>query len=240
MAKLKARGREEIFRVERTRGSSTPGVAEVHDYRILASDGNVLERMVLHYTPEETAKNYGKKSHDYGWKVRGRAKAGLTLEQLLKSYLDRGWQLASASESYFAVRGDSIEAHSQEPFVSEEKATARRELLTRQRTRASEKRESQRRESDGPGFYVTSGYTASSFRTRIADHPKPFETYEQAEEFAARRLQRFKEFSFDYLLPVVVIESRSRYEAEANEGDVLWIDGRSKGPSVDPRQMNLF
>jgi hypothetical protein len=49
-----------------------------------------------------------------------------------------------------------------------------------------------------------------------------------------------EEFSFDYLLPVVVIESRSRYEAEANEGNVLWIDGRSKGPTVDPRQTNLF
>ena len=75
MAKLRARRREEVFRVSRSRTSTTAGVAEVQEHRSLMSDGNLLERSVLRYTPEEVERNYGKKSHDYGWKVRGRVKA---------------------------------------------------------------------------------------------------------------------------------------------------------------------
>ena len=44
------------------------------------------------------------------------------------------------------------------------------------------------------------------------------------------------EYSFDYLLPVAVIEANSRQEAERNEGHVWWINGAFKGPQVDPRQ----
>lgn len=236
MAKLKARGREEIFRLERIRSGAREGIAEVKEYRVLATDGNVLERMVIYYTPEEVAKNYGTKSHDYGWKVRGLVKAGLTLEQLLKTYLDRGWQLAYANSAYFTVRGDVIEAHSQESIRDEGEAAKRRERLAAGRARAETKRETARRESDGPGFYVTNGFVGSATRTRIADHPKPFDTYEKAEEFATRRLQNFMEFSFDYLLPVIVIQATSRGSAEDMRGDVLWINGQSKGPAVDPRQ----
>jgi len=89
---------------------------------------------------------------------------------------------------------------------------------------------------------VTNGYTGGSvLRGRIADHPKPFATYEEAEEFAAGKYHRFTvEYSFHYLLPVVVILAESRGDAEQNAGDVLWIDGKYKGPPVDPRQMPLF
>jgi hypothetical protein len=240
VAKLKARGRKEVFRVERTRASSSPGVAEVLDYRALMSDGNILERMVLHYTPEETARNYGKKSHDYGWKVRGRARSGLTLEQLLKLYLDKGWQLSAASGDYFTVGGDSIEAHSQEPFVAAEAAAKRREGLARTREKEASRQETRARESDGPGFYVTNGYTGSPLRRRVADHPKPFPRYEQAEEFAVGKLRYFLGLSLDYLLPVLVVSARSRQDAESGRGDVLWEDGKSTGPTVDPRQESLF
>ena len=236
MAKLKARGREEIFRVERTRSSTSPGVAEVHDYRALQSDGNMLERMTLRYTPEEIARNYGKKSHDYGWKVRGRARAGLTLEQLLKLYLDKGWKLSSASDTYFTTRGDVIEARSQEPFIALEAAQKRRERLAR----ANAGRETRRRASDGPGFYVTNVYTGSPHRHRIADHPAPFEHYEQAEEHAVKRLRYFLGLSLEYLLPVEIISAQSRDDAERNEGEVLWVDGKSRGPAADPRQRSLF
>jgi hypothetical protein len=236
VAKLKARKREEVFRVERTRAHGRDGVAEVRDSRALMSDGNVLERMVLRYTPEEVEKNYGKKSHDYGWKVRGRAKSGLSLEQLLKGYLDRGWQLAEASDDYFTVSGDSIEAHSQGPFITVEKAERRMEGLARSAAR----REDRRKTEDGPGFYVTNGFTGSAYRTRVADHPRPFESYEQAEEFAVGRLRHLAGMSLNYLLPVLVIRADSRQDAEANNGDLLWADGRSKGPVVDPRQTSLF
>jgi hypothetical protein len=236
VAKLKARKRVEVFRVERTRAHARDGVAEVHDYRALMSDGNVLERMVLRYTPEEVEKNYGKKSHDYGWKVRGRAKSGLSLEQLLRGYLDKGWQLAEASDAYFTVSGDSIAAHSQMPFISVEKAERRREGLAKSASRRDERRKTE----DGPGFYVTNNCMGSLYRTRVADHPRPFEHYEQAEEFAVERLRYLAGMSLNYLLPVLVIRSNSRQDAEADNGDVLWADGKSRGPVVDPRQTSLF
>jgi hypothetical protein len=236
VAKLRARKRVEVFRVERTIAHGRDGVAEASDFRALMSDGNVLERRVLRYTPEEVAKNYGRKSHDYGWKVRGRAKAGLTLEQLLRGYLDRGWQLADASDDYFTVSGDSIEAHSPEPFVSVEKAERRREGLAKSAARRGDRRKA----GDGPGLYVTNGFTGSAYRTRVADHPGPFPSYEQAEEFALGRFRHLMGLSLDYLLPVLVIQANSRHEAEAGSGDVLWADGKATGPAVDPRQTSLF
>lgn len=236
MAKLGARRREEVFRVSRSRTSTTPGVAEVREHRALMSDGNLLGRSVLRYTPEEVERNYGKKSHDYGWKVRGRVKAGVSLEELLKPYLDRGWTLESASPSYFTVSGDVVTAHSQDPFVGVEAAEKRRATLARQRG----KREEGRKAADGPGFYVTNNYLGSVFRPRVADHPRPFPSYEAAEEFAVRRYQQFAEFQFNYLMPVVVIKADSRQEAEANQGEVLWVDGKYRGPAADPRQTSFL
>lgn len=240
MAKLKARGREEIFRVTRVETPGRDGIKGVRHYRALASDGNVLERMVVEYTPEETAKNYGKGSHDYGWKIRGRAKAGLGLEQLLKGYLDKGWELVQASSVYFKTNfaGTVIEAYSQEPFIAVAQAEKRKASLTKQRTKAEEERRHKAEEEDGPGFYVTNGYTGgSAFRTRIADHRKPYKTIEAAVDAAEKRLHHLTvEYSFDYLLPVAVLEANSRQEAERNEGHVWWIDGAFKGPPLDPRQ----
>ena len=240
MAKLRARGREEIFRVAKVTPSGRDGVAEIHHFRALASDGNVLERMVVHYTPEETAKNYGRKQHDYGWKVRGRARSGLTLEQLLNTYLQKGWTLASASPSYFDVQGDTIQAISQAPFIMVETAEKRRRLLGQQREKAETVRRAKAASSDGPGFYVTNGYTGSIVRSRVADHPKPFASYEEAEEFALERYRRLSQMSLDYLLPVLVIESESRRDAEQNQGSILWVNGKYRGPTVDPRQTSLF
>jgi hypothetical protein len=242
MAKLKARGREEIFRVGQVKTSDSEGVAEVHNFRALMSDGNLLGRMKLVYTPEEKAKNYGKGSHDYGWVVRGRARAGLSVEQLLKTYLEKGWALEEANPAYFTQRGNTIEGISSKPFISEEKAEKRKATLAKQRTKAEGERERKAREEDGPGYYVTNGYTGSGsiFRTRIADHPRPFPTYDKAEEFAVRRLQHLTvDFNFDYLLPVWVIESPSRQAAEQNEGYVWWVDGKFKGPPVDPCQASF-
>jgi hypothetical protein len=238
MAKLKARGNEIIFRVSKSKSGSDDGVAEAVHYRALRSDGYLLERLVLKYTLEEIAKNYGKKFHDYGWKVRGRAKSGKTLEELLKIYLDSDWTLEDASESYFRQAGpDGIEAISQEPFISEASAEKRKKHLATSRTKAEAKRQERARTNDGPGFYVTNNYTGGVTRSRVADHERPFETYEAAEEFAVRRLRHLTvEFDFQYLLPVVVIEAESRHAAEQNDGHVWWVDGKFRGPAVDPRQ----
>jgi hypothetical protein len=83
MAKLKARGREEIFRVTITRPArdTSTGVAEVQDFR---------------------------------------ARSGLNLEQLIKIYLDKGWEVVSVNPAYFRQNGTIIEARSQDPFISVE------------------------------------------------------------------------------------------------------------------------
>lgn len=240
MAKLKARGREEIFRVEKVAPGERDGVAEVHHFRTLTSDGNLLERMVIRYTPEEVARNYGKRQHDYGWKVRGRARPGLTLEQLLKIYLDKGWTLASASPSYFDVRGDAIQGISQEPFISVERTEKRRGQLARQREKAEASRQEKTAKKDGPGFYVTNRYTGSATHSRVADHERPFPAYEAAEEFAWERLRYLEGMSLGYLLPVLVVAAESRRDAELCQGEVLWVNGKYRGPAADPRQMQLF
>jgi len=240
MAKLKARGRKEIFRVLKTvvpdPGSPRSGeIEEVRHYRAFTTDGNVLERMVIYYTREETRKNYGKRLHDYGWKVKGRARAGKTLEELLKSYLEKGWELEEANPAYFRVGPGFVEGISQEPFISEKKAEKRRASIAKSRERASEERERR----NGPGFYVTnnlvgSGYLAS--RPRVADHPEPFQTFEEAEEWAVGRMRHLLSMRLDYLLPVEVVEADSRSRAEGGHGHAWWVNGKYRGPAVDPRQ----
>jgi hypothetical protein len=235
MAKISARGREEIFRVKRTHPGSSDGVTSVDDYRALTSDGSILERMVIHYTPEEKAKNYGKGSHDYGWKIRSRARSGKTLEELLHVYLDKGWQLVEANRSYFDLRGGAFVGISQKPFITEEAAATRSKKLKRSRAKASELRAEHSHTHDGPGFYVTNNYTGagSIFRNRIADHERPFESLHEAEKFALQRVRRFTvEFSFQYLLPVLIIQSTSRQEAEAGQGRVWWTSDDLKASAL--------
>jgi hypothetical protein len=237
MAKLKARGRQEIFRVKKEVRSGREGVALVTYHRALMSDGSLLERMVIEYTPEEIAKNYGKRSHDYGWKVKGSIKPGVALEPFLQRYLEGGWQLEHASDSYFVTSGDSISAVSSEPLIDAESAARREKTRERSRERAKTRREESSKVNDGPGFYVTNAYTGGALRSRIADHERPFATLEEALELAERRLRRFTvEFDFRYLLPVIVIESGSRREAISGIGHVWWIDGKYRGPLIDQRQ----
>jgi hypothetical protein len=252
MAKLKARGRQEIFRVRRVE-VPRPGqfhddsIAEIHHFRALTTDGNVLSRMVMYYTPEEVRKNYGKTHHDYGWKVKGRAKAGRSVEELLRFYLEKEWELEDASDSYFRRVGDGMEGISQAPLVTEAKAAKRREQITKRREKASHPREYRAvvgpRESrgDGPGFYVTNNYTGAGLRSRVADHPEPFPTYESAEEWAWSRYRHLLEMQLDYLLPVDVVESPSRADAESlgGSGHVWWRNGKHLGPPIDPRQTGL-
>jgi hypothetical protein len=236
MAKLKARGREEIFRVtiSRPAADTSTGVETVQDFRSLMSDGNILTRRLLRYTPEEAAKNYGKRSHDYGWTVKGRARAGLSLEQLLKIYLDKGWEVVEVSGNYFRRQGSMVEALSQEPFISLETAEKRKTVLAKSHSKAEAKRKEKTKLENGPGFYVTNNFLTTG--SRGADHEKPFPTFEAAESFALKQLATFRASNFGYLLPVIVIEADSRELASTNKGHVWWIDGQFKGPAVDPRQ----
>lgn len=233
MAKLKARGREEIFRVSYEK--ATPGdreVAREKNFRAFTSDGNVLERRVIWWREGG--------SHDYGWKVRGKAKPERNVEELLKSYLDRGWHLEDANRGYFNISGNTITAISHEPLRTE--AGAAREKAAREKRAmvSKEKRERAAAEEDGPGFYVVNRYTGN--KPFVADHPKPFQDYEKAREFAEKRLHHLTvEFDFSYLLPVMVVLAENRRQAEWGEPmpDTWWINGKHKGPAPDPRQQHF-
>ena len=92
MARLKARGRQEIFRIEKIEEVPYQGFTE--RYRIqkaLMSDGNIL-----------------KKVDDGSWKILGKVKPGLSAEQALQIYANKGWKLLSSSPAYLSVSGDTV------------------------------------------------------------------------------------------------------------------------------------
>jgi len=235
MAKLKARGRDEVYRIEKweTRDPSRP-YDRTKVTKALMSDGNILIK------------------HDSGtWTVHGKIKPGLTAEAALKINLDKGFTIVNLSMRYFNRSGDTITMREgyDKPMITEAKAASRRKALVK----GAEKRKSESERRNGPGFYVTNAYAGFGARTRVADHDAPFPTYEKAEEFAWDRYKHFLEMQFTYLLPVIIIEASKREDAEGHafitredlahpygRGHVWWIDGKFKGPPVDPRQISLF
>lgn len=235
MAKLKARGRDEIYRIEKWK---VPDPSRPYDRtkvtKALMSDGNILIK------------------YDSGtWSVHGKIKPGLTPEAALKINLNSGYSIVNLSMRYFDRRGDTITMREgyDKPLISEAKAASRKKAAAK----GAEKRKAESERRNGPGFYVTNVYAGPGLRSRIADHEMPFTTYESAEEFAWKRLKHFLELKFNYLLPVVIIETESREDAEGHafirhedlahpygKGHVWWINGKHIGPPVDPRQMALF
>ncbi len=226
MAKLKARGRIEFFRVEKEQDlapSDASGMIWKKESRALMSDGNILERLTGKW-PDRYSPG-GVRHHDWGWKVRGKIKAGSTPQKLLDLYLSKGFALKN--KAGYGVEWDA-------PLITEKKAAQAKQA----KAKGAEKRKAIAASKSGPGFYVTNGYT-QGLSGRIADHERPFATFEGAEEAAWKRLQHLSEMSFYYLLPVQVIEARSRREAEHGIGHVWWTDGKMKGPPVDPRQLRF-
>jgi len=235
MAKLKARGRDEIYRIEKW---EVPDPSRPYDRikvtKALMSDGNILIK------------------RDSGsWTVHGKIKPDLTAEAALKINLGKGFSIVNLSMRYFDRRGDTITMREgyDKPIITTAKAASRKKAAAK----GAEKRKVEAERRDGPGFYVTNVYSGPGLRSRIADHETPFATFERAEEFAWDRLNYFLGMKLNYLLPVVVIETESREDAEGHvsitrenfahpygKGHVWWIDGKRKGPPVDPRQTSLF
>ena len=127
MAKLRARGRQEIVRMVRER--ETPDdrlTTSEKEQAALMSDGNVLKRRTIRWREA----SYGSATHDYGWKVAGKIKAGLTPEDFVRIYQERDYVLESFSASHLVRRGDFVENVSGEPVRTEARAVA--EKRTRQ------------------------------------------------------------------------------------------------------------
>ena len=93
MAKLKARGRVELARMEK---EAFPTIAEDSHLewkrwtRTLMSDNTVLEKYDTQWRPSPTFPKGNK--HSYGWKVHGKLKAGLTPEQWIEIYKKNGFR----------------------------------------------------------------------------------------------------------------------------------------------------
>jgi hypothetical protein len=241
MAKLKARGRQEIARLIKERElPDDESFSHEKKQVTLMSDGNILKRRILRWRDRGPYQNKG--THDYGWKVIGKIKAGLTPEDFIAIYLKSGYTLESSSPGFLVRRGNTIENLTSKPVITEAKATrakkaqaARAARPPRPAPRAFGSRVGERNDN-GPGLYITNQYTGGIPGSHRAADLGPFDDMDRAEESAWGRYKEFLDMSFQYLLPVKIIESASRELAEADVGHTWWIDGRRKGPPVDPRQ----
>lgn len=93
MAKLSARGRTEIYRVEKedsiSEDSKQMGVIKRVLKKALMSDNKILSNQVTWFTYEYHPS--GQRRNDYGWTVRGSLKDGATPDSWLQSYLKQGY-----------------------------------------------------------------------------------------------------------------------------------------------------
>ena len=214
MAKLKARGRQEIFRIEKIKEVPRQGFAE--HYRVqkaLMSDGNVLEKV-----------------DDGTWKVIGKVKPELSAEAALQVYADHGWKLLNANPSYFTVSGDTVSGKSSEPLRTEKEA----ERSKKNRVAGAESRKRKAEEEDrrsGPGLYITNRSTSS---LRLVAEIGPLTDLETARKAARKRAREFRSGRLTYLLPVRIIEAESRWDAERNIGPVMWNSSQAADDDHEP------
>ena len=214
MAKLKARGRQEIFRIEKIKEVPRQGFSE--RYRVqkaLMSDGNVLEKV-----------------DDGTWKIIGKVKPGLSAEQALQLYADHGWKLLNASPAHFTVSGDTVAGKSSEPLRTEREA----ERSKRSRAAGAERRKKRAEEEEkrsGAGLYITNRSTSS---LRLAAEIGPLADMDTALKAARKRAREFHSGRLTYLLPVRVIESKRRWDAERNIGKVVWNSAQSSDDDEEP------
>jgi hypothetical protein len=94
----------------------------------------------------------------------------------------------------------------------------------------------------GRGFYVVNvNANAGAFSTKkLVANFGPLTSRDEAIDKAWDLFRQYVEMQFGYLLPVKVVEARSRDEAEQGNGYVWWVDGKRKAAPVDPRQTQMF
>ena len=118
MAKLKARGRTEVFRVEKNYVKHIGQIAErtLHQLAVM-SDGNVLIKR------RDT------------WTISGKVPPDKTAEEILAGYLADNWTLVSESPQYLVRRGHTIEDVSKVPLLTSLKPRQLPEPTRRSSTR---------------------------------------------------------------------------------------------------------
>lgn len=99
------------------------------------------------------------------------------------------------------------------------------------------RREQRKERTEGRGFYVVNETTGGVMTSgRLAANHGPFQTLDEAVPVAWRQLQEYLDMKFTYLLPVKIVEARSKKDAERGYGHVWWIDGRMRGAPVPAEQ----
>lgn len=243
MAKLKAYGRTELFKVEKEREVTNSDLItwEKVSYALM-SDGKVLERRVVLFKPS----SYEPKGrrHDYGWKEHGRLKAEGDPNVYLESLKKKGYTLVGVP-NLGALRSDYKE--------SREKAAK----AAAQHKADAPKRVAADLAKNGPGFYVRNRYTGHSIASEMslkqwATNFGPATRAEDCLKNAESTLSNYRVMRFDYLLPVQIVQAASRKEAEHGGGTIWWTNGKvasglaakaddaPKPVAADPRQMKLF
>jgi hypothetical protein len=224
MAKLKARGRTEVFRVEKNYVKQIGKITERTRHQLaVMSDGNILTK------------------HRDTWTLGGKVQPDLTAEEILKHYLDDGWSLVSESPQYHVRRGHTIEDVSKVPLLTGAKAAA----AARAHSKTVDKQRAADLVKNGPGLYVTYkiGLSTSPLLTTELRDAKygPYQNYEIAEDKAWKLYQDIvrQHGPRSLNLPVNIIETNSRTAAEIGSGHVWWTNGQFRGAPVDPRQMRF-
>jgi hypothetical protein len=93
MAKLSARGRQELARVSKetdVEGAPDRLVLWRRKTYALMSDRTILVKDDVRFTPS-TYGNGKPEFHSYGWKVKAKAREGVTPEQFLAVYVKAGF-----------------------------------------------------------------------------------------------------------------------------------------------------
>jgi hypothetical protein len=259
LAKLRARGRTEIFRVSKAGDTSAETRAKFPDlvWRkhtvALMSDGTMLEKTDARWAARPGITTASQSSPGT-WKVRGKIKAGLSVEGALEIYAKKGYEVESATgvsgfdRSYYAALAAASRGERLAPAIKPASLAGgpgrviRTEKQAVRQKKAKEKRRESRKREDaekhGAGFYVRNATT--SMMGKLAAEQGPYDTLEEAIEKAWEKLRYFKGLHFEYLLPVEVVHAKSRRAAEWREEDhVYWVNGKSRGPKVSEAQLGL-
>ncbi len=90
MAKLAARGRKEVVRVEREVVMEADKLIDWgRKTYALMSDGTILEKYDVHFKPDQFRPS-GEK-HSYGWKVFKKVKPEVTAERFVEHFTKQGY-----------------------------------------------------------------------------------------------------------------------------------------------------
>jgi hypothetical protein len=228
MAKLKARGRIEIWKVARENPSPKSDLIVWEKTELtLMSDGRILKRETVRFKPGPY--DGGKaRLHDYGWKLYMRMKAEGSPSKLLEKLQLQGYTLIGTPNL------DAFSTDYAKALEASKKGAAKRAVKVKE-TRAVEEKRS------GPGYYVRNGTTLAN-QSWIAELG-PYKDVDTAVEKAHDRYNEFRSMGFDYLLPVQVIHAGSRTEATAvhaallrRKVHVFWENGKNRGPEVPEGQ----